>query len=95
MKGRIKVAMARGGRFEKIEEVCKEGDDRWEICLQWGTFVYKDGRMEQAYRFIWKDDNEHLRAQKAQAFIKSLDVAQELINKAKNEGWGDNMGGYI
>ena len=86
------MAMA---RFEIIEETSKCGDDRWEICLQWGTFIYDDGRLEQAYRFIWKDENGHLRAQRAQAFIKSLDVAQELINEARMTGWGDHEGGMV
>ena len=82
-------------RFEIIEETSKCGDDRWEICLQWGRYIYDDGKMERGYRFIWRDENGHLRPQRAQACIKSLDVAQELIDKARRDGWGDYEGGMV
>ncbi len=82
-------------RIQVINEVSKEGDDGWFLCLQWGRYIYDDGRMELGYRFIWRDENGHLRPQRGQACIKSLDIAQELINEARREGWGDDTGGYI
>ncbi len=81
-------------RFQMLNEVFKE-EDKWRLCLQWGRCIYGNGKMELAYRFIWRDENGHLRAQRAQAFISSLKVAQELIDKAKKEGWGDYKGGYV
>ena len=82
-------------RIQVINEVSKEGDGGWFLCLHWCTYIYDDGRMERGYRFIWRDEEGKLRAQRGQACIWSLNFAQELIYKAKKEGWGDYEGGYV
>ena len=81
-------------RVQVINEVSKGGDDRWSLCLQWCRYIYDDGRMKPGFRFIWRDEKRKLRPQRGQACIWSLDIAQELIDKARKEGWGDYVGGY-
>jgi len=82
-------------RFQKIDETSIEKDNGWKICLQWGRYIYDDEKMELGYRFIWRDENGHLRPQRGQACISSLDIAEELINKARGAGWGGNEGGFV
>ena len=79
--------------YKIIDEVFIE-EDKWRLCLQWGRYNFSDGKTELGFRFIWRDENGHLRPQRAQACIKSLDIAQELIDKARKAGWGDYVGGY-
>ena len=81
-------------RVQVINEVFKKGDDGWSLCLQWCSYIYDDGRMKQGFRFIWRRPNGHLQPARGQARIWSLDIAQELIDKARKEGWGDYVGGY-
>jgi len=82
-------------RFQVLEEVYKESDDGWRLCLQWGRYIYENRKIEQGFRFIWRDEKTHLRPQRAQACIISLDIAEKLISEARNKGWGNNEGGYI
>ena len=82
-------------RVQKINEVIKDWEDGWGLCLQWVRYIYDDGKMERGYRFIWRDDQGKLRPQRGQACIPSLDIAKELIDKARREGWGDYEGGMV
>lgn len=63
-----------------------------QLCLQWCLYVYDDGTTENGYRFIWRKDNGNMRPDRGQARIPSIEVATELIQKAKAEGWGNHEG---
>ena len=62
----------------------------WSLCLQWCTYNYDNGESEEGYRFIWRRDNNCLQAARGQARIPSLKIAQELIDIAINQGWGNH-----
>ncbi len=87
--------MARVQIINEVKKVSKEEDGDWFLCLQWCRYLYDDGKMERGYRFIWRRPNGHLQPARGQACIQSLDIAQELIDRAKKVGWGDNKGGMI
>jgi hypothetical protein len=78
-----------------INEVGIGAPDKWTLCLQWGRYIHENGKIEQGYRFIWRDEKKRLHPQRGQACIESLDIAQALIDKARKAGWGDYKGGYI
>jgi len=65
---------------------------RWALYLQWCRYLYDDGNMEQGYRFIWKRPDGSLQPARGQARIASLREAEELIQMARDQGWGDNIG---
>ncbi len=87
--------MATSARIQVIEEVVYDenavGKD-WVLCLQWCRYVYDDGRMQMGYRFIWRREDGSLQAARGQARIPDLNMAMELMDKAKALGWGDNSG---
>ena len=60
----------------------------WELCLQWCLYVYDDGTNENGYRFIWRRPDGSLQPARGQARIPSLEQAEELMKKAKSDGWG-------
>ena len=84
-----KLATARVKVEEKVHKKLAKHSVLW---LQWCTYEYDDRNSEQGYRFIYSDENGKLRPQRGQARIPSLKIAQELIDKAKRKGWGDNCG---
>jgi hypothetical protein len=59
------------------------------VELQWCRYLYDDGTMEHGYRFIWVDPDGRLRPQRGQARLPSLELATDLMKRAKAEGWGD------
>ncbi|MBI2832389.1 MAG: hypothetical protein HYX79_09050 [Chloroflexi bacterium] len=79
-------------RVQVINEVSKGQKGDWILCLQWCRYLYDDGNMEQGYRFIWRRPNGALQPARGQARIPSLDWAQQLIDKAKKAGWGNQIG---
>jgi hypothetical protein len=86
--------MARVQVINEVSKVFKEGDEDWSLCLQWCRYIYEKD-LEHGYRFIWRRPNNSLQAARGQACIHSLDDAQELINKARKEGWGDYTGKLV
>ena len=67
--------------------------DGWQIFLQFCKYNYDSGNKEKGYRFIYrKPDTGNLYPARGQTRIPSLDIALELINKAKEQGWGDYIG---
>ena len=76
-------------RVQVINQVEKEWEGSWKLCLQWGRYFFDDGNMEYGYRFIWRDPDGNLHPTRGQASIPSLSVAEELINEARKLGWGD------
>ena len=59
----------------------------WKLCFQWCEYRNDDGSSELGYRFIWRDDKNHLRPQRGQARIPSLREMQDLLAEAKTDGW--------
>lgn len=79
-------------RVQIVNEVPKpqKGRNTWSLHLQWCRYLYDDGNMEHGYRFIWRRPNTAaLQPARGQARLISLDQAEELIEMARNEGWGD------
>lgn len=71
-----------------IKEVPKDIDyPNWKLCFQSCEYLYDDGMSEFGYRFIWRDDKNHLKPQRGQARIPSIVEMQNLLNEAEKEGW--------
>lgn len=75
-------------RVNIIKEVPKNINfPDWKLCFQWCEYVYEDGTNEFGYRFIWRDDINHLRPQRGQARIPSFMEMQILLDEARKDGW--------
>ena len=77
-------------RVQVINEIC-DGQplEKWSLCFQFCRYIYDNGKMEEGYRFIWRrPDDRSLQAARGQARIPSIELAQELMQKAINAGWG-------
>ena len=82
-------------RVQIINEVPKpeRKPKDWVLHLQWCRYLYDDGNMERGYRFIWRRPKTGaLQPARGQARIVSLRDAERLIQRARNQGWGDNVG---
>ena len=79
-------------RVQVIHEVIQDREGDWRLCFQWCRYIYANGNMEQGYRFIWRRPNGDLQAARGQARIPSIAVARELMQRAQEEGWGQNEG---
>ena len=84
-------------RVQVIKEASKgfEGGD-WRLCFQWCLYVYDNGTSEHGYRFIWRKENGNLQGARGQARIPSVRDIDDLVAKARVEGWanydGDELG---
>lgn len=78
-------------RVQVINEACDDKPlDQWCLCFQYCRYIYDDGKMEEGYRFIWKRPKDRsLQAARGQARIPSIGLAQQLMNKAMKDGWGN------
>jgi hypothetical protein len=68
--------------------------DQWTMWFQWCRYFYDDGTMQEGYRFIWKRPQNQggaLQAARGQARIQSISMIEQLIAKAKKDGWGDHV----
>ena len=66
---------------------------KWELCFQWCLYVNDDGSSYHGYRFIWRrPETGALQPARGQARIPSIKMAEELMGKAKEAGWGDYEG---
>jgi len=79
-------------RVQVVNEVSEGIEGDWVLCLQWCRYLYDDGNLEQGYRFIWRRPNGTLQPARGQARIPSLDWAQRLMDRARNAGWGNQVG---
>lgn len=82
-------------RVQVVQEVIDgdlEDKTSWKLCFQWCNYIYDDGSLEQGYRFIWRRPDGSLQPARGQARIPSISSAEKLMQKAKNEGWGENVG---
>jgi hypothetical protein len=62
--------------------------EEYRLFYQWGRYLYDDGTLQHGYRYIWKHHGALLPS-RGQARIPSADVQLQLIQIAKDEGWGD------
>jgi hypothetical protein len=82
--------MATRGRVQVKHEVSTgKNTGKWELSFQWCLYVYDDGTSEYGYRFIWRKPDGKLYPARGQARIESIKMIEELIQKAKDEDWGD------
>ena len=81
-------------RVQIVNEVPRpeQRPQNWVLHLQWCRYFYDDGNMEHGYRFIWRRPNGSLQPARGQARIVSLEQAEGLIERARNEGWGNYVG---
>lgn len=56
--------------------------------VEWREYLHDNGDLDYGYRFIWSRAGK-LSAARGQARIPSLTIANELIEKAVEEGWGN------
>lgn len=85
--------MATKARVQVINEVAYDNNaigKEWVLCLQWCRYIYDDGTMQMGFRFIWRRPDGSLQAARGQARIPDLNIASELMEKAKQQGWGHN-----
>jgi len=76
----------------KLSEIEKEPFDwesNWDLCLQLVLYVYDDQEEEYGYRFIYRKPGGNLQPARGGARIPSLEVAEKLIQEARNRGWGN------
>jgi hypothetical protein len=80
-------------RVQIIEETCTDyGAGKWNLCFQWCLYVYEDGTSEKGYRFIWRRADGSLQPARGQARIPDIPTLEELVEKAKQQGWGAHSG---
>jgi hypothetical protein len=72
---------------EIIHEVCSGTLGDWNLCFQWGRYVYDDGSSQTGYRFIWRKPDGNLQAARGQARIPCAADMFRLIQMANEAGW--------
>lgn len=75
--------------LESVSEVL-HGD--WTLCFEWCRYEYADDTRHRGYRFIWKRPNGHYQPARGQARLPSIEVAQRLMRRAVEAGWGAHIG---
>lgn len=53
------------------------------LCLQKVVYQYPDGQRDAGFRFIYRDAQDRMKAQRGQANLLSLDLVAELLEQAK------------
>jgi hypothetical protein len=76
-------------RVQVINEVCDPSAGEWSLCFQWCQYVYEDGTHQHGYRFIWRRPDGSLQPARGQARIPSISKLEELVAKAREQGWGN------
>ena len=75
-------------RVRVINEVPKDIDFlHWKLCFQWCEYLYEGEKSEFGYRFIWKDEINHLKPQRGQARIPTIVEMQNVLKEAEEDGW--------
>lgn len=81
-------------RYHIIHETTEgKPKEEWNLCFQWGRYIYEDGSNEMGYRFIYRyPPNHNLQPARAQARLISINQIEKLLQQSKDEGWGDLSG---
>ena len=82
-------------RVRVLREVRSGDATDWHLCFQWCLYLYDEGEPQYGYRFVWRrpeSEGGSLQAARGQARIPSIIRAQELLERATEEGWGDRDG---
>jgi len=83
-------------RVQVINETVRGFEEGgYTLCFQWCRYLYDNGGLEHGYRFIWRREDGSLQPARGQARIPSIEILEELVKTAKNEGWGDYDAGDI
>jgi len=77
-------------RLSEIDKEPFDSETQWDLCLQLGLYVYDDDDEEYGYRFIYRKKGGNIQPARGGARIPSLEVAERLIQEARNRGWGNN-----
>lgn len=88
----VKKKEATSARVVVLNEVQDRnagGRSDWTLCLQWCLYNYDNNTTQYGYRFIWRKEDGKLQAARGQARIPNLEIAMGLMQRAKDEGWGD------
>lgn len=83
--------MSKTATFIVVKETSKPTGGGYVLYLQYGRFEYSDRPYQAGYRFIWKDPEGRYITARGQARLPSLALAEELMNQARAEGWGDRV----
>jgi hypothetical protein len=78
-------------RVHALKEVRSGPPQNSQLCLQWSRYELDD-ETQYGYRFIWRTENESLRAGRGQARIPSIAEGKALMDQAITAGWGDRDG---
>ncbi len=78
-------------RLSEIENEPFDSESQWDLCLQLGLYIYDDKDEEYGYRFMYRKPGGDLQPARGGARIPSLEVAEKLIQEARNRGWGDQI----
>ena len=76
-------------RLSEVESGSFDRELHWDLCLQLVLYVYDDKDEEYGYRFIYRKPGGNLQPARGGARIPSLEVAERLIQEARNRGWGN------
>ncbi|SIQ53014.1 hypothetical protein [Pontibacter lucknowensis] len=74
-------------KYNKQHEVSIGDPGDWQLCFQWGTYIYDDNTTQTGYRFIWRRPDGKLQAARGQARIPAAEDLFQLIKLATTEGW--------
>jgi hypothetical protein len=88
--------MANGTRVEIHHEVALDKlPNGRQLCFQSCTYRYGDDKpdgdaeSEPGFRFIWRLPDGKLATSRGQARIPSISQLDELLRRAKADGWGE------
>lgn len=72
-------------RVTTLVEVSKKLKGGETLCLQQAIYDYGDGTKDLAFRFIKRGGDGKLKAQRGQAGIPDLDIAEGLIAEMRTK----------
>jgi len=81
-------------RVQVLRETTLEpvASGEWCLWFQWCRYLYDDGNNQHGYRFIWRRpqaEGGSLQAARGQARIPSISLLEQLVARAKEQGWGN------
>lgn len=73
-------------RVTVVKEVTQPMGDH-TLCFQKVVYCYNDGETEEGFRFIYRDKNGALKAQRGQANLHSFNMIRHMLSNAE-KAWG-------